>query len=255
MVYHVSRSSIDPKSKEDISMLQEQNQTLHPGLKIAKAKWIHRTYTKDKAHSTLILGLPTAQMADRVIQKGLTVNYTLHLGQYYSPEFRITQCFECCAYGHIASNCWKDEARGHCAMSHSTNLCKDKGTPKCANCNKPNAVWSNECTIREQAKAKARLLRHAAPQYYSNQAQRIDINAQSEQDWQQIGSCRRKFIIEGAPQKRAGPERPPAVQTGNVRSQSVILFAQKAAQEKKGAQHKDNADNTENAEMDTAWNE
>jgi len=67
MVHHVSRSSIDPKLEEDISILREENQTLHQGLKIAKAKWIHRNYIKDKAHLTLILRLLTAQMADQVI--------------------------------------------------------------------------------------------------------------------------------------------------------------------------------------------
>ncbi len=52
-VHSVRIDSLDPTKSTDITNLQEQNQTLHPGLKISRAKWMRQGYAPNKVHATL----------------------------------------------------------------------------------------------------------------------------------------------------------------------------------------------------------
>lgn len=112
--------SIDPKRAEDVAKLQEENQTLHNGLRITRLSWLNRGHAPGKAHSSLIIGVATEQMANLIIQRGLVSSFALHLAEYYSPESRLTQCFKCQAYGHVAPVCRRTEACGHCAEKHNS---------------------------------------------------------------------------------------------------------------------------------------
>jgi hypothetical protein len=79
-------------------------------------------------------------MANWVVQRGLVSSFILHLVEHYILESKLTQCYRCQAYGHVAPVCRKAEARGHCAGKHNTQDCTTRTQLKCANCGKRHAA-------------------------------------------------------------------------------------------------------------------
>ena len=64
VVYSIRIGSLDPTKVEDITKLQEQNQTLHPSFRVSRAKWMKSQRNLAQAYASLVLGLPDAQIAD-----------------------------------------------------------------------------------------------------------------------------------------------------------------------------------------------
>ncbi|KAF4546954.1 Hypothetical protein D9617_87g078050 [Elsinoe fawcettii] len=222
LVHRVRLDSIDPKRAEDVAKVQEENQILHSGLRITRLSWLNRGHAPGKTHSSLIVGVATEQMANGIIQRGLVSNFALHLAEYYSPESRLTQRFKCQAYGHVAPVCRGTEACGHCAGKHNSQDCNTKTQLKCANCGKEHAAWSHECNIRKAAKAKSVHARYTAPTRFARQTDSV-ANVEEEAGWTLIGSKKRKLSPAATDRRRAGPGRPPAVQTPNARSQRTPI--------------------------------
>lgn len=64
---------------------------------------------------------------------------------------RISQCYRCQGYGHIANKCRATAAVcKHCAGSHNSQECKDLEKAKCANCDGPYKASHLACPRREQ---------------------------------------------------------------------------------------------------------
>jgi hypothetical protein len=226
VVHSVRLDSLDPAKAADLTNLQEQNQTLHPNLRISRAKWLKPQYSAEQVHASLVLGLPSAEMADRVIQRGLVSSFTLHLVEYYSPSFRITQCFKCQGYGHIATNCRKGDTCGHCAQSHRSQDCEQKEQHKCANCGRRHPAWSGECKARMTAKTRSLQARHSAPSLHGNRDNSSSSTTSHSEgaDWRTVESRKRKHSPTPVERKRSRPGRPPAVQTSNPSSQRHLSF-------------------------------
>lgn len=72
-----------------------------------------------------------------------------------ADHLRITQCFRCLGFGHIAKDCKaRTDTCGHCAGRHETRACQNKTMKKCFNClsagmqsTDHSAVDSNNCPI------------------------------------------------------------------------------------------------------------
>jgi hypothetical protein len=62
-------------------------------------------------------------MANWIIRRGLVSNFTIHLAEYCSPESRLTQCFKCQAYSHVALVYRKADAYGYYARKHNIKAC------------------------------------------------------------------------------------------------------------------------------------
>ena len=223
LVHSIRVNSIDPKRVEDVAKLQEENQALHNGLKITRVSWLNRRHAPGKTHASLIVGVATEQMANGIIQRGLVSNFALHLAEYYSPESRLTQCFKCQAYGHVAPVCRKVEAYGYCAGKHNTQECTTQTQLKCANCGKRHAAWNLECSIRRAAKVKSMQARCTAPTRFP-QRSCATVSIEEERGWTLVESKKRKLSPAATDRKRAGPGRPPAVQTPNAPSQRTLSF-------------------------------
>ena len=193
-VHSVRLDSIDPSKAADIVTLQEQNQALHPGLRISRAKWMKTHHAEGRIHGSLVLGLPEAQMADRLIQRGVVSNFALHMAEYYSPSFRITQCYKCQGYGHIATNCRKSETCGHCSQPHRSQDCNRKDEVRCANCSKHHPAWSGECKARMTAKTRTLHARHSAPGLHQRATESTNGPTASgpDSEWTIVGSRKRK---------------------------------------------------------------
>ena len=101
----------------------------------------------------------------------------LHQGRIYigwsacriTDHLRITQCFRCLGFGHIAKDCKaKTDTCGHCAGRHETRLCSNKAVRKCFNCLSAglqrmdhSAVDPNNCPIlRKKVDDKAKRIKY-----------------------------------------------------------------------------------------------
>lgn len=224
LVHSVRVDSIDPRQAEDVAKLQEENQALHDGLKITRLSWLNRGHAPGKTHGSLIVGVATEQMANWIIQRGLVSSFAIHLAEYYSPDSRLTQCFKCQAYGHVAPVCRKAEACGYCARKHNTRDCVTQSQLKCANCGKKHTAWNHECSVRQAAKVKSMQARYTAPTRFPQRSD-ATVNVEEERGWMLVESKKRKLSPAATDRRRAGPGRPPAVQTPNARSQQTLSFA------------------------------
>lgn len=64
---------------------------------------------------------------------------------------RVTQCFRCQSFGHIAQNCTKVPRCVICGEQHPTRSCINKSKPpKCANCTGDHAASYRQCPKRPQ---------------------------------------------------------------------------------------------------------
>ena len=121
-------------------------------------------------------------MASWIIRRGLVSNFAIHLAEYYSPESRLTQCFKCQAYGHVAPVCREAEACGHCTGKHNTKDCVTQSQLKCANCGKKHPARNHECSVRRAAKVKSMQARYTAPTRFRQRSD-ATIDVEEERGW------------------------------------------------------------------------
>ena len=165
LVHNVPLKDIDTKDPQAAQTLQDQNLSLHPGLRISKLAWLKRKLPEGKTHSAIILSTTDPEAANQIITKGLISNYALYITEYYSAAFTVTQCFKCQDYGHISTHCGRETRCGQCAEAHNTRECPIEKT-QCANCNQEHTAWSNSCPTRRARQAKATKARLAALERY-----------------------------------------------------------------------------------------
>ncbi|KAF2158344.1 hypothetical protein M409DRAFT_31127 [Zasmidium cellare ATCC 36951] len=105
MVHSVPIESIDPSKPSDVVKLQEQNQSLHPGLKIVRAKWLRQAHAPEKKYSTLVLGVAELHTANQIIRKGLVSNFALRsrILQLAVPHHAVLQVPGIWAHSHELS--------------------------------------------------------------------------------------------------------------------------------------------------------
>ena len=184
----------EANNREYISLLQKDNQTLHPGLRLSQAHWLKSTKAREgKTHSSLIIHTETKEMAEQICQKGFVNNFTILLAEHHSSQHRITQCFNCSGFGHVTTHCKNNNKCGNCAGSHYTKDCKSTAQ-KCANCNGSHPSWSMACKIKQAAKAKVASIRAA----WGLKATPVQTpvgrgpNTQTEKEWTVAQNGKRK---------------------------------------------------------------
>lgn len=66
---------------------------------------------------------------------------------------RVVRCYRCQKFGHLSKDCRSEIQCGHCAGSHESRDCPNKGaTPKCANCTR----YGHSGTVTEHEAASLR---------------------------------------------------------------------------------------------------
>jgi hypothetical protein len=84
----------------------------------------------------------------------------------YDRTCQIKRCFRCYHYGHIGTQCQKDEVCGHCASrQHPTKECNSSAqTPTCALCQGPHKAWSTACPHYQKESERASAAREKTKQ-------------------------------------------------------------------------------------------
>ena len=152
------------KQVETIREVYTQNKQLHGEVEILAVHWTKRSLVAGKRFAPLLIDVAEPEQANRLVDAGLIWDYQLHDCKPFAGDCRVTQCFKCFKYGHVARTCGNIARCGFCAApGHDTNDClrkNDSANHRCAICATPEArhkAWAPNCPVRQAQVAKARL--------------------------------------------------------------------------------------------------
>ena len=128
--------------------LQEDNEYLHPDLKIASLRWKRPKQIEKFGRGPLIIETETERETDTLIEYGIILRTQRMNCLKYQAAWDFKQCFNCKGFGHVAPHCTKEVRCGRCVGSHPTKDCPVKGLPPfCTNCRKRgHDVESRACS-------------------------------------------------------------------------------------------------------------
>jgi hypothetical protein len=157
--------------KQAVKELHEENIILHPNLEIIRVAWPKQIIKEEKIYSSLILETSSPETANKIIAQGLIHEGEIKTCVRYLSEGRVTRCFNCQKYGHIARKCRNPATCAECAENHSTNECtKEPETRrKCAVCSGNHGAGSSHCPAERREREKAATIRNLAPFQYQYQ--------------------------------------------------------------------------------------
>jgi hypothetical protein len=147
-------------SSSPARLLERQNKTLHPDMKIVHYSWLKKD-AEQKQFSSLIVEVDCARTANRMILEGVLLQYELKTVELYDPRSRITQCFNCQKYdGHKSRTCRSSTRCGNCGGEHPTKECACKSPTarrRCAACQGgDHPSWAASCPARIKEISRAR---------------------------------------------------------------------------------------------------
>jgi hypothetical protein len=133
------------------------------GLAIQSAVWVHKKKKEKpgltpgqpqdqdgrrKTRGSLILRVPTRQIQEAIVRKGLVIGAEMFPARLYEHGLGVRQCFKCQAWGHTSIACGRRARCGNCAEEHNTRDCPQDKPRKCTNCKGPHPAWHRkECRI------------------------------------------------------------------------------------------------------------
>lgn len=213
VLIHDMPLTFDPENPEQIMELQKTNTLYIQGITIQKAAWLKRSKTPNKTSGSLIVWFDGAEQADIAISKGVMWKCDLKATEIFRSGFRLTQCFNCQKYGHIAKICTAGPKCEQCAGGHDTRTCSRNQETRCSNYSRKHTAWDQMCPVRLAAKSKVVKNRTQDPGRFTTQETQVG-NPDSE--WQIIGSRKRTAGLStieiakpvGEGNTRRGPGRP-----------------------------------------------
>ena len=144
---------------ESIKALKQANPAWGE-VEILRIGWAHSTIRREKRFAPLQVFLGSPSDANRIIDHGLLWECELHDCEPFIGDCRVTQCFNCQGYGHMATRCSKPTRCGYCAKSgHKSNDCQDrekKEKHNCAVCGLGHVAWDRNCVVRKVQVNRAR---------------------------------------------------------------------------------------------------
>ena len=146
-------------------VIEEASAKIHPGLKVDKTEWLTRDFDK-KDYSSLIVWVTSAEVANRLIQWGITIESDIKTVQYYDRECRMKQCLKCQEYGHLTYACKNDQRCAHCAQDHRTETCpntKKEDHWKCGACKGKHRAFDPRCPKRQTEKQRIKNAERVRP--------------------------------------------------------------------------------------------
>lgn len=161
-----------------IEYLTKSNKTLHPDLQIAKVSWSLRAIKEKRSYSSLRIKVETAATANKLITEDLLEDYKMKRCKRFTEDCKITQCFNCQQYGHIAKVCYNITKCGHCAGSHTNYDCTTKSKQCCTNCGiVGHKAWSKICNVKmAQRQRSEETYRNRPLTYQSSTTQLLKAN-------------------------------------------------------------------------------
>ena len=167
---HVVRiANIDSDETKAIQYLKDENRTFFPDLSIVRAAFPKSALTSTKTYSSLIVELDSPEQANRLIRTGLCEGGEVKRCELFESGCKLTQCFNCQRYGHVARACRSLVRCSYCGGGHSSKDCSsqsDQSLKKCSNCNRPHEAWARDCPTWEKEVNRVRSIYAQKPQLY-----------------------------------------------------------------------------------------
>ena len=135
-------------------------------LKVAPLRRRPRDHHSPTKHNSVIVYMDNAEAADKCIKTGFYINHARYMPEKYTPQLRITQCFNCQAYGHLASQCKHKPACGKCGGEHTTRECNSVEF-SCIGCGGDHPAWHHECPKRIEVSKKRAETRRKTSTYFN----------------------------------------------------------------------------------------
>lgn len=170
LAHGIRTSTMDMDKFEDVrENILHDNRPFIPNAEIKYIGWLTRT-VPTKSASSVVIEFTKAEDANKIIDEGLVWQGELFQCERYEKQCRLKQCFNCQKYGHIGTQCRTTKACGYCAQEHSSRDCPAKdersGPRKCAVCRGEHEAWSQQCSVRKEELAKAKIAYMNRPQYH-----------------------------------------------------------------------------------------
>ena len=161
VVHGVPKTDITIGENDDVNTEAIQHLRDFNNIPIMKIATLQRRVNPNTSHQSIIVFTDRSSAAI-CLQHGLRINYRLYTTtEPYSPQFQLTQCFNCYKYGHRAAECRNKSTCGKCAsINHKANDCSSNAhSLKCSNCSGNHEAWNTTCPIKITERQKCRELR------------------------------------------------------------------------------------------------
>lgn len=98
-----------------------------------KPKLVYWLPARDQRNASAVIEVPPEVRGALLSQGRVYIGWT---SCRVSDHLRVTQCYKCLGFGHIAKSCKAEEdVCGHCTERHESRRCPNKSnTPRCHNC-------------------------------------------------------------------------------------------------------------------------
>jgi hypothetical protein len=113
-VYTVQIANIDIDKTKAIQYLKDENCTFFSNLSIVQTAFLKSVFTNTKTYSSLIVELDSFEQANRLICTGLCKGGKVKRCKLFELGCKLTQCFNCQRYRHVAKACKSLARCSHC---------------------------------------------------------------------------------------------------------------------------------------------
>jgi hypothetical protein len=152
VIHGVPRNDLDITTMTNTEVIKrlEMENNMQAGT-ITKITPLRRRDNQDsnkiKLHHSIVLHLNDKHTANKCITNGCYIDYIHHPAERFTPQFQVTQCFNCCDYGHRATYCKRQSRCGKCGDKHNTRECKST-IIECVQCKGQHEAWHSKCPAR-----------------------------------------------------------------------------------------------------------
>ncbi len=129
-----------------IKRLIKNNARLHENLKMLRIAWLKKIVESEKIYSSLIVEIAIKTMMNRLLNVDMLNSYQECSCKLFEKNCRITQCYRCFDFDHIARFCKNEECCFKCTDKHHIEECAVSiNRRRCVNCNNSHELWRHLC--------------------------------------------------------------------------------------------------------------
>ena len=150
VVHGIPIANLNPTTMdntETIKQLEGEN-NMKPET-IVKITPLRRRKNHDsvKLYHSIIVYMNNQHTANKSIINGFHVDYLHYAAERFTPQYQITQCFNCCDYDHRAKECKRHSRCDKCGEKHNIKECQST-IVQCSQCKGSHEAWHSQCPAR-----------------------------------------------------------------------------------------------------------
>jgi hypothetical protein len=159
----LNASNASNATKPIIKQIEEQNSNLN----IAQMRPLRRNFKPSEStkSSSIVIFTHSVEAADQIIRRGIYISHRLYPAEKYTPQLRVTQCYNCRGFGHHAAQCRNKGVCGRCSGDHPTTSCSET-IAKCSGCGGNHEAWHPECPRWQQESKRLKELSQNTPSLF-----------------------------------------------------------------------------------------